>query len=99
MVAILLTLAMLITALGLALRRLRQRSRVGRGAGEPEAQPLPSAPRPELMRRRAELVRLAAEIDRERVAGRLGEAEHSRRRDEIKRELVRVIARLKQLEG
>jgi len=51
------------------------------------------------MRRRAELVRLAAEIDRERVAGRLGEAEHSRRRDEIKRELVRVIARLKQLEG
>ncbi len=98
MAVALLTLMLLITAVLLAWRQVRRR-RLPPSAVADDIKPAPSAPRPELLRRRAELLRLAEELDRQRLAGEVEEQYHRTRRDEIKRELVRVLVGLKQSEG
>ncbi|MGE5589488.1 MAG: hypothetical protein ACM3ZA_02490 [Bacillota bacterium] len=102
MVAGLMALALLATAVVLAWRQTRRRNLPESSVGdepEPDVMATPSAPRPELLRRRAELLRLAEELDRQRLAGEVDEEHHRTRREEIKNELVRVLVGLKQSEG
>lgn len=94
----LLTLVLLITAALLAWREVRRR-RLPPSAVADDIEPAPTTPKPELLRRRAELLRLAEELDRQRLAGEVEEEYHRARREEIKSELVRVLLGLKQSEG
>lgn len=52
-----------------------------------------------LLRRKGELVNEIARLDQRHAAGELDEAEHTRRREVYKRELVSVLLQLKEIQG
>lgn len=52
-----------------------------------------------LLRRKGELVNEIARLDQRHAAGELDEAEHARRREVYKRELVSVLLQLKEIQG